>query len=50
MEAAQRRALDVGDVNDAHREDVEAEEAAREQVVEERLLRVVVRLGARAKI
>jgi hypothetical protein len=50
MEAAQRRAPDVGDINDAESEEVEAEEAAGEDVVEERLLREVARLGGRAKI
>jgi hypothetical protein len=50
MEATQRRAPDAGDVSDAESEDVEVEEAAGENVAEERLLRVVVRLGARAKI
>jgi hypothetical protein len=50
MEAAQRRAPDAGDISDAESEEVEVEEAAGENVVEERLLRAVVRLGARAKI
>jgi hypothetical protein len=50
MEAVQRRAPDAGDINDAESEEVEVEEAAGEDVVEERLLRAVVRLGARAKI
>jgi hypothetical protein len=50
MEAVQRRAPDAGDINDAESEEVEVEEAAGENVVEERLLREVVRLGARAKI
>jgi hypothetical protein len=50
MEAPQRRALDVGDISDEESKDVEAEEAAGERVFEERLLRAVVRLGARAKI
>jgi hypothetical protein len=50
MEATQRRAPDAGDINDAESEEVEVEEAAGENVVEERLLREVVRLGARAKI
>jgi hypothetical protein len=44
------RAPDAGDINDAESEEVEVEEAAGENVVEERLLREVVRLGARAKI
>jgi hypothetical protein len=50
MEAMQRRAPDAGDISDAESEEVEVEEAAGENVVEERLLREVVRLGARAKI
>jgi hypothetical protein len=50
MEAAQIRAPDARDVSDAESEDAEAKEAAGEHVVEERLLREVVRLGARAKI
>jgi hypothetical protein len=50
MEAAQRRAPDAGDISDAESEEVEVEEAAGENVAEERLLRAVVRLGARAKI
>jgi hypothetical protein len=41
MEAAQRRAPDVGDVSDAESEEVEVEEAAGEDVAEERLLRAV---------
>jgi hypothetical protein len=45
MEAAQRRALDTGDIND-----VESEEATGENVSKERLLRAVVILGSRAKI
>jgi hypothetical protein len=50
MEEAQRRAPDIGDVSDVESEEVEVEEAAGEDVAEERLLRVVVRLGGRAKI
>jgi hypothetical protein len=50
METAQRRAPDVGDVSESENEDVEAEEVAGEQAAEERLLRVVVKLGTRAKI
>jgi len=50
MEAAQRRAPDDGDISDAESEEVEVEKDAGENVVEERLLRAVVRLGARAKI
>jgi hypothetical protein len=50
MEAVQRRAHDARDINDAERKEVEVEEVVGDNVVEERLLRVVVRLGARAKI
>jgi hypothetical protein len=50
MEATQRRAPDVGDVSDAKSEEVEVEEAAGEDATEECLLRVVSRLGGRAKI
>jgi hypothetical protein len=50
MEVAQRRAPNVGDIRDVESEEVEFEEATREDVSEECLLREVVRLGARAKI
>ena len=50
MEAAQRQAPDARDINDAESEAVEVEEAAGEDVAEERLLRAVVRLGGGAKI
>jgi len=50
METKQRRELDVGDINDAEKEEVEVEDAAGEDVAEECLLKVVVKLGARAKI
>jgi hypothetical protein len=50
METTQRRAPDAGDVSDAEIEEVEVEEVVAEDVVEERLLKVVVKLGARAKI
>jgi hypothetical protein len=50
METTQRRAPDVGDVSDAENEEVEVEEAVGEDVAEERLLKAVVKLGAREKI
>jgi hypothetical protein len=50
MEATQRREPDAGDVSEAKSEEVEVEEAAGEDVVEERLLKEVSRLGGRAKI
>jgi hypothetical protein len=50
METMQRRAPDVGDVSDAENEEVEVEEDVAEDAAEERLLKVVVKLGAREKI
>jgi hypothetical protein len=50
METTQRRAPDVGDVSDAENEEVEVEEVVVEDVAEERLLKAVVKLGAREKI
>jgi hypothetical protein len=50
IEVVQRRAPDAGHISDAEREEVEVEKAAAEDVVEERLLRVVARLGGRAKM
>jgi hypothetical protein len=50
VEAAQRRSPDAGDNNNVESEEVEVEEAAGENVVEEHLLRAFVILGARAKI
>jgi hypothetical protein len=44
METAQRRAPNVGDVSESENEYVEAKEVVGEQSVEERLLRVVVKL------
>jgi hypothetical protein len=49
METTQRRAPNAGDFSEAEIE-VEVEGALVEDVVEERLLREVVKLGARAKI
>ena len=50
MEATQRRASNAGYVSDVESEDVEDEEVAGGHVIEERLLREVVRLGARGKL
>ena len=50
METTQRRAPDVGDVSEAEMEEVEFAEAAVEDATEERVLRAVVKSGARAKI
>jgi hypothetical protein len=50
MEATHRRAPDVGDISDAESEEVEVEEVVGENVSEERSLRAVVKLGARAKL
>jgi hypothetical protein len=50
MEVAQRRAPTVRDINDVESEEVEVKEAVGEFFFEERLLRAVVKLGARAKV
>jgi hypothetical protein len=50
MEAAQRRASNARDISNVESKELEFEEDTGENVVEERLLRVVVTLGARAKI
>jgi hypothetical protein len=50
MKTTQRRAPNVGDVSDAKREELEIEEAAREDVVKERLLKAIVKLEDREKI
>lgn len=50
METTQRRAPDTGDINEVKSKDVEVEGVAGEEVAEEWLLRVVVKMGARAKI
>jgi hypothetical protein len=50
MEITQRRAPSAGDVSDAKNEEVEFEEVIAEDAVEEHLLKVVVKLGARVKI
>jgi hypothetical protein len=50
METTQRRAPDARDVSDAENEEVEVEEVVVEDVAEERLLKAVVKLGAREKI
>jgi hypothetical protein len=50
METKQRRTHDDGDISDVKNEEVEVEEAIAEDVVEERLLKVVVKLVAREKI
>jgi hypothetical protein len=49
METTQRRAADMGDIDESENEDVEVEEVAGEQAVEERLLRFVVKMGTRVK-
>jgi hypothetical protein len=46
----QRRVPYVGDVNDEDNEEVEVEEDLAEDAAEERLLKLVVNLGAREKI
>jgi hypothetical protein len=50
METTQRRAHDPGYVSDEERNEREVEEVVEEDVVEELLLKVVVKLGARANI
>jgi hypothetical protein len=50
METTQRREPDVGDISEAESEEMEVEGAAGEEVAEECLLRVVVKMGAREKI
>jgi hypothetical protein len=49
MEIAQRRAPNVGDINEAENKEME-EGVVGEEVVEERLLRAIVKMGAKAKI
>jgi hypothetical protein len=50
METTQRRAPETGDVSEAESEDIEEEEVVGEQATEERLLRVVVKMGTREKM
>ena len=50
MEAMQKRTHGVEDISDAESEEVEVEEATGEDVAEECLLKVVVKLGSREKI
>jgi hypothetical protein len=50
METTQRREPDVGDISEAESEEMEVEGVAGEEVAEECLLRVVVKMGAREKI
>jgi hypothetical protein len=50
METIQGREHDAGDVSDEEREEMEVEGAIGEDAIEERLLKVVVKLGDREKI
>jgi hypothetical protein len=52
METTQRQTIDVGDVNEAERENEvgDEEEIAAEDAAEERLFRVVARIAAREKM
>jgi len=50
METTQTRASNVGDVSKEEMDKVEVEEVVVEDVGEERLLREVFKMGARAKI
>jgi hypothetical protein len=50
MEIAQRRAPDVGDVSEAESEEEEGKKNVIEDVAQDRLIRVVSKIGARARI
>jgi hypothetical protein len=50
METTQRRAPEAGDVSEDESENIEEEEVVGEQATEERLLRVVVKMGTREKM
>jgi hypothetical protein len=50
MESMQRRTPAAKDASDAKSEEIEVEEATGEDVAEERLLKAVVKLGAREKM
>jgi hypothetical protein len=50
METTQRRAPDAGDISEAESEEGGNEEVVAEDVAEERLLKVVARMGAREKM
>jgi hypothetical protein len=50
MEVVQRTTPDVGDITDVESEEVEVEEASRENDVKERLLRTIFKLGAKDKV
>jgi hypothetical protein len=50
MEIARRRAPNVGDINEAGSKEMEEEGVVGEEVAKERLLRDVVKMGAKAKI
>jgi Mn-dependent DtxR family transcriptional regulator len=51
METAQRHTVDAGDISEAESEDeAENEEVVVEDATEERIFRVVARIGARAKM
>jgi hypothetical protein len=50
METMQRRALDAGYISEAKSEEIEVEENVVEDVAQDRLLKVVSRIGARARI
>jgi hypothetical protein len=50
METMQRRAPDAGDISEAESEEIEVEENVAEDVAQDRLLKVVSRIGARERI
>jgi hypothetical protein len=49
MEIVQRRVPDVGDISEAKREEIEVEENIAEDAAQDRLLKVVSRIGARER-
>jgi hypothetical protein len=50
METTQRRAPDAGDISEAESEEEEVEENVAEDVAQDRLIKVVSKIGARARI
>jgi hypothetical protein len=50
METMQRRAPDAGDISEAESEEIEVEENVAEDVAQDRLIKVVSKIGARERI
>jgi hypothetical protein len=50
METTQRREVYAGDIKEEKSEEVEEEGAVEREPAEERLLRAILRIGARAKV